>query len=1136
MSGEYSNPFPGPQPYRAGDRRRFFGREEMTRKLLNRILAHPCVTLFGPSGAGKSSLMQAAVIPLLQELHGFRTVRVDAWLTTETPLERLVRAMFADLELGEVPTEMGPREALDEAVRLAERHSARPILIYVDQLEQLHLPSRSPEGTDELIERLDALARMPLRGLQLVLSLREDYLGRLRDRVRGLRPLQDPGFRLGPLTVREMARVACQLAEAGEPAQQWSAAELRALMLQMRTAGQAPTEEAEVQAAFAQIVCRALWEERVAGGGLAGPVEAEPILHRYLEVTLEALGPLRADALELLEDHLVARDGSRTLLTEQEARTALREGASEQVLLSLERAAVLHAEEHQGSRYFELGHDWLAKKVLELKHERMEHEEEARKHQQQERRQRRERSARRKLASIAAVATGVALLMCGLLLWVVKAKHEEKEQAERAFDQSVMAGAREQMELGQPAMATRLLLEARHPERLRGWSALSQDALDSNFLELTLHGSGLPLNAAAYSPDGQHIVTASEDGAVQLWQADGSGHPHSLGKHEESVLSAAFSPEGLRIVTASRDGAARVWQADGSREPIVLEVPREQIRSAAFSPDGESIVTASNTAWVWRVEDSEKRRVFTGHAKPLTSAAFSPDGKSIVTTSWDKTARVSRLDGSEKPRVFEGHEGPVTSAEFSPDGKSIVTASRDGTARLWRVEDSKQLRVFEEHEGPVQSAVFSPNGKSIVTASDDGTARLWRADDSGQSLVLKGHEGPVRSAAFSLNGKSIVTASWDGTVRVWRVDDSKQPSVLKGHRETVSSAAFSPDGKYIVTASRDKTARVWRADGSEEPRLLEGHEDPVTSAAFSPDGQSIVTASRDKTARVWRVDGSEKPRVLEGHRDTVSSAAFSPDGKSIVTASWDKTVWVRRADGSEKPRMLEGHEDAVTSAEFSPDGQSIVTASRDGTARVWRVEDSKQLRVFEEHQGPVTSAGFSPDGQSILTASRDGTMRKWRIDGSEETLVFKGHKGPVQSAAFSPDGEHVVTASIDRTVRVWRADDPKQFNVLKGHAGPVESARFSPDGQSIVTASWDGTARVWPLPRSGSPSIPDLQWQLTQTNGDCLDSDMRQDYLDENETQASEAHAACERSHRRLPAQAWARPSGSRTAGSPSRR
>ena len=155
MSGEAgSNPFPGPQPYRAADRPYFSGRKDLSQRLLNRILADPCVTLFGPSGSGKSSLMQASVIPLLMEQHGFRAVLIDGWLADEAPLERLVRAMFAQLELGDPPEGMSPRELLDEALRLAERRSERPILIFLDQLEQLLLPDRSADQLHELLEAL----------------------------------------------------------------------------------------------------------------------------------------------------------------------------------------------------------------------------------------------------------------------------------------------------------------------------------------------------------------------------------------------------------------------------------------------------------------------------------------------------------------------------------------------------------------------------------------------------------------------------------------------------------------------------------------------------------------------------------------------------------------------------------------------------------------------------------------------------------------------------------------------------------------------------------------------------------------------------------------------------------------------
>jgi WD40 repeat protein len=111
-----------------------------------------------------------------------------------------------------------------------------------------------------------------------------------------------------------------------------------------------------------------------------------------------------------------------------------------------------------------------------------------------------------------------------------------------------------------------------------------------------------PVASAAFSPDGERIVTASEDATARVWNSDGTGDPIVLTGHEGGVVSAAFSPDGKRIVTASADRTARVWNADGAGTPVVLRGHKEEVAAAAFTPDGRHILTASKDGTVRRWE------------------------------------------------------------------------------------------------------------------------------------------------------------------------------------------------------------------------------------------------------------------------------------------------------------------------------------------------------------------------------------------------------------------------------------------------------------------------------------------------------------------------------------------------------
>ena len=59
--------YPGAKPFEAKDKAVFFGRAEDTRKLRELISVEKMLVLYGKSGLGKSSLLNAGVLPLLQD-------------------------------------------------------------------------------------------------------------------------------------------------------------------------------------------------------------------------------------------------------------------------------------------------------------------------------------------------------------------------------------------------------------------------------------------------------------------------------------------------------------------------------------------------------------------------------------------------------------------------------------------------------------------------------------------------------------------------------------------------------------------------------------------------------------------------------------------------------------------------------------------------------------------------------------------------------------------------------------------------------------------------------------------------------------------------------------------------------------
>jgi WD40 repeat protein len=714
---------------------------------------------------------------------------------------------------------------------------------------------------------------------------------------------------------------------------------------------------------------------------------------------------------------------------------------------------------------------------------------------------RRQRAAyRRGLLRAAAVSAVILTVMAGLGLMAEQQRRmalEGQKTLRRSLYVSDMNVAQQAWEGGLVRRAVELL-EAHRPrpgeEDLRGfewrylWRICHSDA------PITLQGHSEAIRAVAFSPDGRALASASQDGAVKLWDMASRHEIAAFQGHIGLVRSMAFSPNGRILASAGtgRYGTIRLWDIAVRREVATLMEDANGVSSMTFSPDGRTLATShrDGTVKLWdagRANDAgagagTRRAVATipGPGVPALWVAFSPDRKKLVTGCQDEKVRFWDLATKRQIATLHLPWGGVSSGALSPDGKLLATVDAMNPAvMLWDIasatsgasEHAQRVATLRGHRDRVVGLAFSPDGKLLASASTDNTVRLWNVIAQRAMASFTGHRDAVTALVFSPDGKTLATGSLDCLVKLWSVTDNQGADTLQGRTDRTSCVVFSPDSKTLATTGYDRTVQLWDVATGREAASLPSLAQAVSAVAFSPDGRSVATAtSRPRQANssgeviLWDVTTKQKMATLRGHQGPVLSVAFSANGTTVASGGSDGTARLWDVTSGQVlatlryPYLGGGANPDVRDVAFSPDGKILATTWVDGSVWLWDVATRQALPSLRGHQGPVTSVVFSPDGRMLASGSWDRTVRVWDVASRRALVTLEGSQGAKGFVAFSPDSKTLAVGNTDGSVTLWNINTWHEVAAFR-NAGPTIA--FSPDGQTLATKSVDNMVKLW---------------------------------------------------------------------------
>jgi YD repeat-containing protein len=339
----------------------------------------------------------------------------------------------------------------------------------------------------------------------------------------------------------------------------------------------------------------------------------------------------------------------------------------------------------------------------------------------------------------------------------------------------------------------------------------------------------------SFSGDGKMLAAASgELQTIQLWKyPDFTPHLPTVG-HTRPITAVAYSKDGQHVHSSSEDGTLITWDLKTSRPRHSSPLPIRYINAPSIAhdlfplPDTKLIAAAvwhtnefdprQGTLYLYQLSDSKEVQKIA----PISGGvAMAPDGKILAAGAGARIRLWDPITGKIRT-TLEGQTTGVRRLAFAPDGHLLASIHNDGTVALWYAQAGRlirKLKATSEDSRPISSMsrapalTFSPDGRYIIVVTSRWSTMIeaWEIASGQQIQLIRRKEKQAEAPALMCIGRTLLFSDhWNAP----QLYDLATGEVLEEPIGPIrlNGIARSPDGRSLATAGNDGFVLTWKAE------------------------------------------------------------------------------------------------------------------------------------------------------------------------------------------------------------------------------------------------------------------------------------------------------------------------------------